>query len=362
MTRVAFRRFFRKRGLQDTREREQARKVSADERKLRRAKARNRRLRNQLVVLKEEAKSPIERQSTGDVDPELDVGKPSYILAARLHKRAQTNRIYVDEGFHEPIVDLSPKTAGRAFAQAHGIKVPEELGRWASPSDVDWETLPSSFVLKSSQGGGGINVYPLVRVDGDTFRDCLTDELVTADEVTARLEARDKETSVYFAEEFLQSQGGEEGEMPHDVKVFCFYGEAAYIEVRTADWSRAKNREPLARSFLADGAEVTGIRPLMTGSKTLKRPNNLDEIIRTCEKLSKSIRRPLQRIDVYTTSEGVIFGEVTQNPGHSPAFLPEWDERLGRVYERAYRRLLSDLAGEGVFAVEFGNSPGSHVK
>lgn len=341
---------------------DQERKVAADQRKLKRAKARNRKLRDQLTVLKEESKTPIERQLTGAADPEFDLGKPSYIYAARLHKRAQTNRIYVDEGFREPIVELAPKTAGRAFAQAHDVKVPKELGRWASPSEVNWAALPDSFVLKSSHGGGGINVYPLVRADGDSYRDCLTEELVTADEVTARLEARHKETSVYFAEEFLQAEEGEEGEMPHDVKVFCFYGEAAYLEVRTADWSRAKHREPLARSFLPDGTEVTGIRPLMTGSKKLKKPKNLDEIIRTCEKLSQSIRRPLQRIDVYTTSEGVIFGEVTQNPGHSPAFLPEWDERLGSAYERAYGRLLNDLASEGAFAIEFGDSPEPNFK
>src|SRR5690625_3659793 len=115
-------------------------------------------LRAQIAVLAEEAKAPPERQGTGTGDLETDSGKPSYALAARLHRRANTTGVNTREGLREPILDLYTKTAGRAFAAANGVAVPAELGRWADPNSVDWDSLPDRFVLKSSRGGGGISV------------------------------------------------------------------------------------------------------------------------------------------------------------------------------------------------------------
>ena len=99
-------------------------------------------LRAQIAILTEEAKTPAERQAREDGDPETDPGKPSYALSARMHRRANTTGVNLREGLREPILDLYTKTAGRAFAAAHGIDIPAELGRWPDPGAVDWDSLP----------------------------------------------------------------------------------------------------------------------------------------------------------------------------------------------------------------------------
>ena len=311
-------------------------------------------LQAQIDVLAEEVKTPAERQATGSTDLEHDPGKPSYALSARFHRRANTTGVNVREGLREPILDLYTKTAGRAFAAAHGIEIPAELGRWADPGAVDWDSLPERFVLKSSRGGGGISVFPLERTD-DGFIDRMVEQPVTAEEVTAKLWKKHQDQSVYIAEEFLQAKAGAPGEMPHDIKVFCFYGEAAFIEVRTGDWSRARETEQRLRTFLPDGTELTNVRALITAGTDVTAPEDFESIVRASETLSRAIRRPIQRIDFYETDRGIVFGEITQNPGRPPSLVPEWDEKLGEAYENAYARLLADLADEGALSVEFGD-------
>ncbi|WP_147917980.1 ATP-grasp fold amidoligase family protein [Ruania zhangjianzhongii] len=311
-------------------------------------------LQAQIDVLSAEVKTPAERQATGTTDPEHDPGKPSYALSARFHRRANTTGVNTREGLREPILDLYTKTAGRAFAAAHGIQIPAELGRWADPDAVDWDSLPERFVLKSSRGGGGISVFPLERT-GDGFIDRMLEQPVTPEEVTAKLWKKHKDESVYIAEEFLQAKSGEPGQMPHDIKVFCFYGEPAFIEVRTGDWSRARETEQRLRTFLPDGTELTNVRALISAGTDVKAPEDFEGVAQASRILSQAIRRPIQRIDFYETDRGIVFGEITQNPGRPPSLVPEWDEKLGAIYENAYARLLADLADEGALGVEYGD-------
>lgn len=311
-------------------------------------------LQAQIAILTEEAKSPVERQASGIGDLETDRGKPSYALSARMHRRANTTGVNTREGLREPILELYTKTAGRAFAAAHGIDVPTELGRWPDPGAVDWDSLPARFVLKSSRGGGGISVFPLERTE-DGFIDRLVEEPVSAAEVTERLWKKHQEKSVYIAEEFLRAKSGEPGQMPHDIKVFCFYGEPAFIEVRTGDWSRARDTEQRLRTFLPDGTELHHARALISAGGDVNAPEDFEGVVRASRTLSQAIRRPLERIDFYETDRGIVFGEITQNPGRPPSLVPEWDERLGEVYEQAYARLLADLADEGALGAEFGD-------
>ena len=322
--------------------------------KLERRRDGNEMLRGQIAILTEELKPPAERQLTGHGDPETDRGKPSYALAARMHRRANTTGVNTREGLREPILDLYTKTAGRAFAAAHGIDIPAELGRWPDPGAVDWDSLPERFVLKSSRGGGGISVFPLERTQ-DGFVDRLVEQPVTAAEVTAKLWKKHQDASVYIAEEFLQAKSGEPGQMPHDIKVFCFYGEPAFIEVRTGDWSRARDTEQRLRTFLPDGTELHHARALISAGSDVSAPEDFDGVMRASRILSQAIRRPIERIDFYETDRGIVFGEITQNPGRPPSLVPEWDEKLGEVYENAYARLLADLAEEGALGVEFGD-------
>ena len=200
------------------------------------------RLEAQIAILAEEARTPAERTVGDAQDPELALGIPSYTLAARLHRRANTTRVYTREQIREPILQLYAKLPAQRYAAQHGVRVPEVLGRWPDPGAVDWDALPERFVLKSNIGGGGMNVFPLVRDAGTGgFTDVLTGEPTTREAVLEKLWARHEKRSTYFAEEFLVGRAGTPGDVPDDIKVFCFYGEPLYLEVRRGDQSRASS-------------------------------------------------------------------------------------------------------------------------
>ena len=316
------------------------------------------RLEAQVAILAEEALTPLERTVRDAPDPELATGDPSYTLAARLHRRANTTRVYTREGIREPILQLYAKLPAQRYAAQHGVRVPQVLGRWPDPGAVDWDTLPDRFVLKSNIGGGGMNVFPLVREAGaDRFTDVLTGEQTTREEVLEKLWERHEKRSSYFAEEFLVGRAGTPGDVPDDIKVFCFYGEAVYLEVRRGDQSRASNITQRVRAFAIDGTELVHVRALMdAGEGDVNVPEDFAAIAEASGTLSAGIRRPLERLDFFETDDGLVFGELTQNPGRPPALVPEWDRRMGDAYERAYARLLRDVAAEGALHVELGDA------
>ena len=56
---------------------------------------------------------------------------------------------------------------------------------------------------------------------------------------------------------------------------------------------------------------------------------------------------PFCRLDFYDTDRGVVFGEVTLNPGSPDYFEPAVDEFLGRHRELAAARLLVEDVQSG---------------
>ena len=338
--------------------REARRNVRQLERRTERRRAEIEQLKAQIEVLQMEAMPLVERQaSTSTATPEdleTDRGLPSFSLSSRMHRRHNTSGVQRRHDVLEPILQLSLKDAARQFAVAHGIRVPAVFGEWTSPEEIDWDSLPERFVIKSNRGGGGVNVFPVERRDGG-FYDFIGAELVTAETIIERFWKKHQEGSIYFAEEFLVGRDGVK--MPDDIKVFCFYGVPAYIEVRTEDWSRKKDGHQRVRTFLPDGTEVFNVRALIPHGDDIAEPVDFAAIREASSTLSAAIRRPIQRLDFYETDTGLVFGEVTQNPGRPPALVRYWDRRFGETYEDAAARLVTDLVDEGHLRLRYGKEP-----
>lgn len=329
------------------------------ERRIERRRAEIEELRAQIEVLSMEAQPMAQRQAPDASTPdelETDRGVPSFALSSRMHRRHNTSGVHRRHDVREPILDLYAKDAGRKFADEHGVQIPAVLGSWPTPDDIEWDTLPKRFVIKSSRGGGGINVFPVERRGGG-FYDFIGAELVSAKTITQRFWKKHQEGSVYFAEEFLVGRDGEK--MPDDIKVFCFYGEPAYIEVRTEDWSRKRDGRQRVRTFLPDGTELFYARALIPHGDDIDEPVDFPAIVEASSTLSAAIRRPIQRLDFYETDHGIVFGEVTQNPGRPPSLVSYWDRRFGQTYESASARLIADLVGEGHLYLCYGKGDGT---
>lgn len=307
--------------------------------------------RSALYYVERELVDLRETVDTGSGNTELEPLAPSFINAVRALKREF--RQGRQSGYRDPARDLYQKIDAANFARAHGVKVPEILAVWESPADITWESLPDRFVLKSTYGGGGVSVFPLIR-NGSKFIDGLSEKEITREEVLSQLEQRHHGKAKYFAEEYLIGSSTKTGLVPCDIKVFCFYGVVGYFEVREADGSRVKGRHS-ARMFWPDGSEIVNKRPFVPSNRELPAVRRLAELIEISEVMSKAIRRPFVRLDYYETEQGIVFGEVTDLPGRVPILSPEIDLYLGELYEAANARLFRDLAAEGYLPLTYGD-------
>lgn len=105
---------------------------------------------------------------------------------------------------------------------------PQVLGVWPTVEDIEWDTLPTRFVLKSAGGSTGRGVLPLERL-GDRFRVISGSREYTTAEVLDHFRVAKGVRPPYFAEALLPGTGEV---LPDDLKVYTFYGEVAYVMVR----------------------------------------------------------------------------------------------------------------------------------
>mgnify|MGYP002623898037 CR=1 FL=1 len=194
------------------------------------------------------------------------------------------------------------------------------LGVWDSFDDIDFDALPSSFVLKCNNDSGSvIVVQDKSRINKTSARRIITSGLKTNYYLPGREWVYKNIKPRVLAEEYLPGKLVE-------YKIFCFDGKPGIILVckgkahalgRTNDYYDIDFRH----------LPVTANYPNSTEPQ--ERPAQLDEILRLAEKLSAGI--PHVRVDTYLVDGRVYVGEMTfyHNSGYTK-FTPEsWDEKFG---------------------------------
>lgn len=219
-------------------------------------------------------------------------------------------------------------------AKIGGQYVVPILGVWDKPEEIDWESLPNRFVLKTNHSGGNSGV--VICHDKTTF-----DRQAAINKLNYSLKGdvyKDLREWPYkniarkvFAEQFIEA-APDVKDLP-DYKWYCFNGEPEFCQViqnRTSnetidffdiDWNH--------QDFV--GLNEVSNPVLCFADKLPERPNNLETQVRIARELSSGI--PYARIDLYETKENVYFGEVTFYPmSGMGVFTPEqYDEILGKM-------------------------------
>jgi hypothetical protein len=67
-------------------------------------------------------------------------------------------------------------------------------------------------------------------------------------------------------------------------------------------------------------------------------PTHAQEVVETAERVAAALPTPFVRIDLYDTDDGVIFGEITPQPGNRLWFGRELDEQLGAWWDEVEAR------------------------
>lgn len=200
------------------------------------------------------------------------------------------------------------------------------LGVWDTSDDIDWDSLPNQFVLKTTHGGGGGGV--VICKDKATFdidsAKRILDSSLKNDIFWLYREWPYKNVPKRIIAERYMSDGENELE---DYKIHNFNGIPKVILVCR---ERFKD-SPMIDDFYSDNWEKLDIkRPgHPNSSEPQKYPQKLEEMLRLSCKLSKGI--PFLRTDFYIVEDHIYFGELTFFPASGLSkFEPDyWDMVLG---------------------------------
>ncbi len=203
------------------------------------------------------------------------------------------------------------------------------IGVWDRPEDVDFESLPDQFVLKTTHSGGSSGVII-----------CKNKLMIDKLDIISKLNESLKQ-DIYnnlrewpykginkrvIAEKYMEDESNKE---LSDYKFFCFNGEPKYCQVI----ANRKVKETIDFFNMEwDHQDFVGLNPKCTNAEIpALKPTKLEEMIEIAKALSVGI--PFLRVDLYYINGKVYFGETTFFPyGGVGCFTPEeWDENLGRM-------------------------------
>lgn len=206
------------------------------------------------------------------------------------------------------------------------------LGVWDRVEDIDWDSLPDQFVLKTTHGGGGGGV--VVCSDKTHFDKAKAiKKLQTSMHSNAGKTYRERPylnvPRKIIAEKFMDERTAKvntkNSDLP-DYKFFCFNGKVKCFKI---DFGRFVDHH--ANYYSPEGKLLPfgekGLEPDSNHIEII--PENLDKMIVIAEKLSDGFK--FLRVDLYNVKGKIYFGELTFYPAAGMgAFVPEeWDEKLG---------------------------------
>lgn len=202
------------------------------------------------------------------------------------------------------------------------------LGVWESFNEIDFNTLPEKFVLKTTHGGGNCGV--VVCSDRNKF-DKRSAEKKLRKSLSQDIYRNFREWPYkdvpkrIIAERYIESDNSD----LTDYKVFCFNGKPKFIQV-----IQNRSIHETIDFFDTDWKhqEFVGLTPNVKNSeKSIPRPARLDEMLGIATTLSYGI--PFLRVDLYVVDDNIYFGELTFFPASGlGTFTPDiWDLRLGQM-------------------------------
>lgn len=199
------------------------------------------------------------------------------------------------------------------------------LGVWDKPEDIDWDSLPNQFVLKTTHGGGGTGV--VICKDKQVFdRGLAIKKLKRSMQANIYGSLREwpyKDVPKRVIAERYMSDG--DGDL-NDYKVHCFNGIPRVILLCRDRFGNTGMTE----DFYTDQWEHMDVkRPNHDNPNEHKKPAELEEMLALSRRLSEGI--PFVRVDFYTIGNKVYFGELTFFPASGLAhFEPScYDDLFG---------------------------------
>lgn len=199
------------------------------------------------------------------------------------------------------------------------------IGEWERVEDIDWDSLPNQFVLKTTHGGGGCGVVickDKSNFDKEPAKKKLAESLKSDIYKNYREWPYKNVPRKIIAEEYLSHTPSKE--IP-DYKFFCFEGEPKFLKVDFGRFSEHHaNYYDLEWNLLKYIETAYPPDP----NHLEKAPKNYDEMLNIVRTLCKDFQ--FIRIDLYNNGK-IYFGELTFYPssGFTPWGNIETDYEIG---------------------------------
>ena len=233
--------------------------------------------------------------------------------------------------------------------------LPDLIANIGSPQEIWNLTLPYEFALKSNNGSGAMilawrdaprNVQLPNRLKkSDWGKYLVHPDTFELDKAAGLAELwfnqnfyyragyfpewayRNIKTAVIVEELMLDENGG----LPSDFKFFMVHGKCNFIQVDSSRYQ--KHRRDL---FTPEWERIEGTYKYPASGLEIAPPKKLQEMLSVAETLSREV--DFLRVDLYETSKGVKFGELTNYPGGGiEKFNPKYlDEKLGSAWKPKY--------------------------
>lgn len=225
----------------------------------------------------------------------------------------------------------------RKYVESKGLGhiLNELYGVYDRPEDIGFSTLPQQFVVKTTDGGGGLNVIVVKdkeTIDVNDIRGKLITWGVGKERKNAKPSGREwAYTGIarrrIIVEKYLEGSLQGDGSLS-DYKLMFFNGKFRLLWV---DKDRYTNHH---RGFWDENLNF--LPDVYSDHDTFKTPPALPaiihEMIAVGEKLSEDF--PYVRIDLYDVDGHVVFGEITFYPwsGYVKFTPDEFDYQLGAMF------------------------------
>lgn len=227
----------------------------------------------------------------------------------------------------------NPKMQDRAFARALGVPTPITISENKTAQQLE---IKPNTVVKPATGAASKGVF---LVNGDkTVRSVYSGESYPS--FLEGLKAEYASTHLIDAPVWMsETRIGTVACPARDIKVFCFYGEAALIEeIHRNTGESGKNQYCF---YYPNGEKVfvDTIRSRYDGEGFPK------EVIDFAERISANSPVPFLRVDFVESRNDLALGEITPQPGGTYAgqLHEHIDRELGEKFLKAEARLFVDL-------------------
>lgn len=226
---------------------------------------------------------------------------------------------------------FADKYAVRGYIKSMGLgdTLNELYGVWDNPNDIDFSSLPNSFVLKSNNGCATVLlVKNKANLNIPKTKNILNNWLKKKYGYDTAEPHYLKIKPLIIAEKLLH-EGNRQDVLLTDYKVHCINGQVAFIlvcydrkiggeakyEVMTPEWE------------VISGAIIDKYR----GNHIIPKPKLLDKLVEYSELLSNG--HPQMRVDWYIVDNQIYFGEITMTSagGYDASYTQSFLDRMGEL-------------------------------